>query len=150
MNNKKLSCIFVIIVCLVSCNTARRTITFQKEVGFQQSEGFYLDCDYVEITRGIAIGEEEIYIKTHQAYVTSNCVCWEGKTMDKNGEELPYVSFYEIDSTKQGNVFNTEKTAIRFLPTTSALLMDTETLMSEANRNHVKAFISIVQDFLAL
>lgn len=193
--NKKLLYVFVVLVGALSCNTARRTVTFQKEVGFQRSEGcffaisdidrlqngsdynqnkiiisnsqfyeekdvihwqgttigedgraipfvnfheydstglhyldksdehgsfcietqnanckgFFLDSDHVEITRGFALGEEEIYIKTHQAYVTSNCVCWKGKTMDKNGEELPYVSFYEIDSTKHDNIFNTAK-----------------------------------------
>lgn len=62
-------------------------------------EGFYLDCDHVEIKRGFALGEEELYVETHQVYETGNYIYWEGKTMDKNGKELPFVSFYEIDST---------------------------------------------------
>lgn len=195
MNNKKLSCIFVILVSLLSCNTAKQTITFQKEAGFKRSEGcfysisdiarlqngtdnnqnkiiicnsqfykgkdgihwqgttineegiampfvnfheydstglyyldksdehgsfciktnyanckgFYLDCDHVEITRGIALGEDEICINTHHVYMRRDCVYWEGKTMDKNGDELPFVSFYEIDSTKHDNPFKNDE-----------------------------------------
>ena len=187
--NKKLVCIFIVLITIFSCNSIKRTVAFRKEYGFQKSDGcfisisdikrieevfdcdnkeihiknsrlfennniihwqgqtidkdghllpfvyfyeydstgihylkksdkygtfsiktqnpyckgFYLDCDYVEIKRGFALGEEEIRIETYQAYVMGNSIHWEGKTMDKNGEELPFVSFYEIDSTCNQN-----------------------------------------------
>ena len=109
--SKKLTCIFVLFgTFFLSCTTVKQPITFQKEIGFHYDcTGLAPDCIHVEIKRGFALGEEEIYIETHQGYVKSGVVHWQGKTTDKNGDELPLVEFYEIDSTYYENLQYTDK-----------------------------------------
>lgn len=102
--SKKLVYILAVFVAISSCSLVKQPFSFQKETGFHYDcTGLAPDCIHVEIKRGFALGEEEIRIETYQAYVMGNSIHWEGKTMDKNGEELPFVSFYEIDSTSNQN-----------------------------------------------
>lgn len=63
-----------------------------------QIKGFYLDSDHVTINRGFSLGEEEICIEASQVYISGGFVHWQGKTIDKEGEDLPYVNFYAVDS----------------------------------------------------
>ena len=108
--SKKLVYILAVFVATVSCSTIKQPISFQKEIGFHYDcTGLAPDCIHVEIKRGFALGEEEINIETHQGYIKSGVVHWQGKTMDKNGDELPFVEFYEIDSTYYENLQYTDK-----------------------------------------
>ena len=109
--SKKLTCIFVLFgTFFLSCTAVKQPISFQKEIGFHYDcSGIAPDCIHLEIKRGFAFGEEEIYIETHQGYIKSGVVHWQGKTMDKNGDELPFVEFYEIDSTYYENLQYTDK-----------------------------------------
>jgi len=105
--NKKLIGLFVLFgAFFLSCTAVKQPISFQKEIGFHRNS--FLDYDAV-IERGFALGEEEINIETHQAYVKSGFVYWQGKTIDKNGDELPFVEFYVIDSTYYEDIQNTDK-----------------------------------------
>lgn len=80
-------------------------------------KGFYLeydrmcfwDIDATIIRRGITLGDGEINIETHQAYVKRGFAHWQGKTTDENGDAVPFVEFYEIDSTYYEDIQNTDK-----------------------------------------
>jgi hypothetical protein len=80
-------------------------------------KGFYLeydrmcfwDIDATIIRRGITLGDGEINIETHQAYVKRGFAHWQGKTTDENGDAVPFVEFYEIDSTYYEDLQNTDK-----------------------------------------
>ena len=104
--SKKLVYILAVFVAISSCDLLKQPITFQKETGFHRNP--FHDYDAV-IERGFALGEEEIYIETHRAYRKSGFVYWQGKTIDKNGDELPFVEFYVIDSTYYEDIQNTDK-----------------------------------------
>jgi len=109
--SKKLTCIFVLFgTFFLSCTAVKQPISFQKEIGFHYDcTGIAPDCIHVEIKRGFALGEEEIYIETHQAYVKRGFAHWHGKTTDENGDAVPFVDFYEIDSTYYENLQYTDK-----------------------------------------
>ena len=108
--SKKLVYILAVFVAISSCSLVKQPFSFQKEIGFHYDcTGLAPDCIHVEIKRGFALGEEEINIETHQGYVKSGVVHWQGKTTDKNGDELPFVEFYEIDSTYYEDIQNTDK-----------------------------------------
>ena len=108
--SKKLVYILAVFVATVSCSTIKQPISFQKEIGFHYDcTGLAPDCIHVEIKRGFALGEEEINIETHQAYVKRGFAHWQGKTTDENGDAVPFVEFYEIDSTYYEDIQNTDK-----------------------------------------
>lgn len=104
--SKKLAYILSVFVAISSCSLINQPITFQKETGFHRNS--FLDYDAV-IERGFALGEEEIYIETHLAYVKRDFAYWQGKTVDENGDAMPFVEFYEIDSTYYEDIQNTDK-----------------------------------------
>ena len=98
---KKLFYIFAILLTLLSCNSAKQAITFNEDFGFHCDDIY--NFDHSEITRGFQLGEQVIYIEKSKAYATKNSVRWRGKTVDKYGEEIPYVSFYAVDSIIMDN-----------------------------------------------
>lgn len=108
--SKKLVYILAVFVAISSCSLVKQPFSFQKETGFHYDcTGLAPDCIHVEIKRGFALGEEEIYIETHQAYVKRGFAHWQGKTTDENGDAVPFVEFYEIDSTYYEDIQNTDK-----------------------------------------
>ena len=102
--NKKLLTFLTLFVAFVSCDSYVKTVTFKEEFGFKSSEErrYAIDSD-IEIKRNIMLGAESIKTETHKAYIKRGRVFWQGKTTNTNGDELPYVFFYELDSTFNGN-----------------------------------------------
>ena len=97
---KRLMSVCAVFVAVMSCNSLKQPITFQKETGFQQSEGYYYTLSDVEIMdENFDFGQNKIRIKSSQLYELNGVKHWKGKTIDKEGHELPMVSFYEEDST---------------------------------------------------
>lgn len=95
---KKNSFFFSILVfaVILSCNSVKQAITFKEDYGFHRDKIY--NSDFTEIARGFQLGEEMIFVKESQAYATRGFIHWQGKTVDKYGEEMPYVNLYEVDS----------------------------------------------------
>jgi len=98
--NKKLVCIFIVLITIFSCNSIKRTVAFRKEYGFQKSDGCFISIsDIKRIEEVFDCDNKEIHIKNSRLFENNNIIHWQGQTIDKDGHLLPFVYFYEYDST---------------------------------------------------